>query len=685
MLVAAKGLGEVQRLLSSETGEIEVVLGEREVVFRVGTTEVTTRLIEGEFPNYQQLIPSGYPNRLTVSREALQAAVNRVRLVGQSKDTAPIRLGMSAEGPRALGDRAGRRRGARVGRGEVRGHRPHRRVQLAVPPRRHRRGRVRRGRDRVDRSAEAGGDEGHRLRRLPLPADAGAHRLTAARRAPGRALADRLPLLRGGDAPVPARGHGDLRRQRAGQDQPARGGRVGRDRASRSGGCPTRALVRAGRDAAILRAEVVDDERVQLLEAEIRARGPQPGAAQQQPRAADPRPPRPHAGDGVRARRPAAGEGRSRRPARLPRRPPGRALAPVRGGADRLRAGAQAAQRAAAGRAAGRGRGRHPRRLRPAAGGGGRRAGPRPAEAARAAGARGGGRLRGARRRPHPDHARPTRPSGSAIASTGSTAISTRRCSTRSRPTARPRSTAASRWSGRIATSGACSIGGLESRTHASQGEQRTLALALRLGGHRLCGELTGSAPVLLLDDVFSELDDQRAVALVAHLDAGQTLVTTAGTVPRGIAADRMLRVDAGHDRARRRSDDGALTRSDEPVPLSDALATIGAEFGLAPGDAHGHARRRAGPRSWGPTSPRTRDLVSVRDGRAHGGGRRPDLGDPVALPRDRRDRAARPALAGPGRGRPRCGCAWARPDASPEAPRNRPESTPNPGSRLVH
>jgi DNA polymerase-3 subunit beta len=98
VLVAAKGLGEVQRLLSGAAGEIEVVLGEREVVFRVGTTDVTTRLIEGEFPNYQQLIPSGYPNRLTVAREALQSAVNRVRLVGQSKDTAPIRLGMTSEG-----------------------------------------------------------------------------------------------------------------------------------------------------------------------------------------------------------------------------------------------------------------------------------------------------------------------------------------------------------------------------------------------------------------------------------------------------------------------------------------------------------------------------------------------------------------------------------------------------------
>ena len=92
-------------------------------------------------------------------------------------------------------------------------------------------------------------------------------------------------------------------------------------------------------------------------------------------------------------------------------------------------------------------------------------------------------------------------------------------------------------------------VGGMESRTHASQGEQRTLALALRLGGHQLCTELTGSAPVLLLDDVFSELDDQRSVALVAHLDAGQTLVTTAGAVPAGITADHMLRVDAGQVR----------------------------------------------------------------------------------------------------------------------------------------
>ena len=53
-------------------------------------------------------------------------------------------------------------------------------------------------------------------------------------------------------------------------------------------------------------------------------------------------------------------------------------------------------------------------------------------------------------------------------------------------------------------------VNGLPSRTHASQGEQRTLALALRLGAHQLVAERTGSSPVLVLDDVLSELDESR-------------------------------------------------------------------------------------------------------------------------------------------------------------------------------
>lgn len=89
-------------------------------------------------------------------------------------------------------------------------------------------------------------------------------------------------------------------------------------------------------------------------------------------------------------------------------------------------------------------------------------------------------------------------------------------------------------------------IGGLPARTHASQGEQRSLTLALRLAGHRAVADAAGSPPVLLLDDVFSELDPDRSDALLAHLPAGQALLTTAGPLPAGARPEVELRVEAG-------------------------------------------------------------------------------------------------------------------------------------------
>ena len=86
-------------------------------------------------------------------------------------------------------------------------------------------------------------------------------------------------------------------------------------------------------------------------------------------------------------------------------------------------------------------------------------------------------------------------------------------------------------------------IEGRLSRSHASQGEQRTLALALRLGGHRLLSGRLGSPPVLLLDDVFSELDPVRSDALIRHLPPGQALLATAGEVPPSAAVEETIRV----------------------------------------------------------------------------------------------------------------------------------------------
>jgi DNA replication and repair protein RecF len=86
-------------------------------------------------------------------------------------------------------------------------------------------------------------------------------------------------------------------------------------------------------------------------------------------------------------------------------------------------------------------------------------------------------------------------------------------------------------------------LDGRDTRTQASQGEQRCVALALRLGVHRLTTDGSGAPPILLLDDVFSELDPTRATALVHQLPAGQSLLSTAVPLPAEIQVARVVDV----------------------------------------------------------------------------------------------------------------------------------------------
>lgn len=89
VLVPSRALSELQRILSGDA-ELTVRLGAREAVFEAGGTRLTTRLIEGEYPNYRNLLPSSYPNLLTVGREALLEALRRVKILAQ--DSTPVRL-----------------------------------------------------------------------------------------------------------------------------------------------------------------------------------------------------------------------------------------------------------------------------------------------------------------------------------------------------------------------------------------------------------------------------------------------------------------------------------------------------------------------------------------------------------------------------------------------------------------
>lgn len=79
---------------------------------------------------------------------------------------------------------------------------------------------------------------------------------------------------------------------------------------------------------------------------------------------------------------------------------------------------------------------------------------------------------------------------------------------------------------------------GRDVRSHASQGEQRVVALALRLAHLDVLEDATDDAPVLLLDDVFSELDPQRRGRLLDRLPGdAQTLLTATATADSGDVA----------------------------------------------------------------------------------------------------------------------------------------------------
>ena len=75
----------------------------------------------------------------------------------------------------------------------------------------------------------------------------------------------------------------------------------------------------------------------------------------------------------------------------------------------------------------------------------------------------------------------------------------------------------------------AFTINGNDVRTYGSQGQQRTVALSVKLAEVELIKKRTGNTPVLLLDDVLSELDEQRQKFLFNHIDGMQTVLTCTG------------------------------------------------------------------------------------------------------------------------------------------------------------
>ncbi|MGH2826071.1 MAG: DNA polymerase III subunit beta [Actinomycetota bacterium] len=106
VILPARGLGELVRALQAGASSVKTMVKDNLIVFALGPTGegsgvgesvIGSRFIEGDFPNYRQLIPSGYTNVLTVDRETLLDVVKRVGLLAQNNMPVKMHLGTELE------------------------------------------------------------------------------------------------------------------------------------------------------------------------------------------------------------------------------------------------------------------------------------------------------------------------------------------------------------------------------------------------------------------------------------------------------------------------------------------------------------------------------------------------------------------------------------------------------------
>ena len=105
VVLPARALAELARALSGGAGSVKALVKENLVSFTIsGGSEpgldnalIGSRFIEGEFPKYRQLLPEGYPNTLTVEKDALLDVTKRVGLLAQNNLPLKLRLGEELE------------------------------------------------------------------------------------------------------------------------------------------------------------------------------------------------------------------------------------------------------------------------------------------------------------------------------------------------------------------------------------------------------------------------------------------------------------------------------------------------------------------------------------------------------------------------------------------------------------
>ena len=177
VIVPRKTVGEVQRLIEDNEAEVKIELSQGKIRFTIGNVVLTSKLIDGTFPDYGRVIPQNNDKELIVDKKDFEAAVDRVSTISSERGRA-VKLALSA-GKLVLSvtnpDSGSATEELEV---EYASDAARYRLQLALSAR-HRRPDRRRGRGaaaRRSRLADAGAGQGFQGRALRADADAGVSR-----------------------------------------------------------------------------------------------------------------------------------------------------------------------------------------------------------------------------------------------------------------------------------------------------------------------------------------------------------------------------------------------------------------------------------------------------------------------------------------------------------------------------
>lgn len=105
IIVPRKGVLELQRLLNDHDGDVEIQLGRNHVRLNIGSSRFTSKLIDGQFPDYEAVIPPGADQIIIAERESLKLALQRTAILSNEKfrgvklEVSPNRLRLVAHNP----------------------------------------------------------------------------------------------------------------------------------------------------------------------------------------------------------------------------------------------------------------------------------------------------------------------------------------------------------------------------------------------------------------------------------------------------------------------------------------------------------------------------------------------------------------------------------------------------------